>query len=114
MPPQSAPWRGTRVLYLQHPSDPNTWWSTDLIFTRPDWLVEPRGCDVHPQVRWIPFVTFWQVTADMALSMSVPPGHGHAFAGEHVDGWAAVRQPKEWTTARAARLRPIVRGIGSE
>ncbi|MGW9169738.1 alpha/beta hydrolase, partial [Agromyces sp. NPDC055657] len=26
----AAPWEGTRVLFLQHPSDPIIWWSTDL------------------------------------------------------------------------------------
>ena len=33
-----APWDGTRVLFLQHASDPIVWWSPDLLFTRPDWL----------------------------------------------------------------------------
>src|SRR4029450_2113858 len=38
-----APWEGTRVLFLQHPSDPIVWWSEDLLFNRPDWLKERRG-----------------------------------------------------------------------
>ena len=32
-----------RVLFLQHPSDPVVWWSSDLLFERPDWLAEPPG-----------------------------------------------------------------------
>ena len=27
VPPRGRPWDGARVLYLQHPSDPVTWWS---------------------------------------------------------------------------------------
>ena len=32
------PWDGTRVLFIQHPSDPVVWWSPDLMFNRPPWL----------------------------------------------------------------------------
>ena len=39
----APPWDGTRVLFLQHPSDPIVWWSQDLLFTRPDWLTSRRG-----------------------------------------------------------------------
>ena len=28
------PWNGTRVLFLQHASDPIVWWSPDLLFSR--------------------------------------------------------------------------------
>ena len=40
IPPESSPWPGTHVLYMQHASDPITWWSPDLIFSEPDWLEE--------------------------------------------------------------------------
>ncbi len=110
IPPEGAPWSGTRVVYLQHPSDPVTWWSPDLVLHRPDWLEEERGQDVLPEMRWIPAVTFWQVSADLALCFSMPPGHGHTFTGEHVDGWAAVLQPPGWTAEKADTLRAIIRG----
>jgi len=110
IPPEGAPWNGTRVVYLQHPSDPVTWWSPDLVLSRPDWLEEERGQDVLPEMRWIPAVTFWQVSADLALCFSMPPGHGHTFTGEHVDGWAAVLQPPGWTAEKADTLRAIIRG----
>jgi uncharacterized membrane protein len=58
--PVGEPWNGTRVLYMQHPSDPITWWSPELILHRPDWLKEPRGSDVSDATRWVPFVTFWR------------------------------------------------------
>ncbi len=40
-----TPWQGTRVLFLQHSSDPIVWWSPDLLFSKPDWLKEPAGTD---------------------------------------------------------------------
>lgn len=104
-PPAGQPWDGPHLLYLVHPSDPITWWSPDLIWNRPDWLSEPRGDDVAPSMQWFPIVTFWQTAADMAVGMAVPPGHGHNFVGEHVDGWRQVLQPAGWTDADYARLK---------
>ncbi|MGV0799629.1 alpha/beta-hydrolase family protein, partial [Mycolicibacterium elephantis] len=99
------PWEGTRVLFLQHPSDPIVWWSEDLLFTRPDWLKEPPGIDRSPSMRWYPIVTFWQVAADMTNASSVPEGHGHNY-GEHIlDGWVAVAPPEGWTNEDTERLR---------
>ncbi len=106
--PVSAPWDGARVLYLVHPSDPVIWWSTDLIFNRPDWLAEAPGRDLLDEMVWLPFVTFWQVTADMLEPVDVPPGHGHVYTQEYVDGWAALIQPAGWTADKAAALREIV------
>ncbi|WP_439951679.1 alpha/beta hydrolase [Nocardia coubleae] len=83
-------WREPRIAYLQHPSDPIVWWSADLIFTRPDWLREPRGDDVSTQMRWAPFVTFWQVTADLTNAQGVSDGHGHRYGSLVLDGWLAV------------------------
>jgi uncharacterized membrane protein len=108
VPPASAAWNGTRVLYLQHPSDPIVWWSPRLIWDRPDWLGEPHGQDVLDAMVWIPLVTFWQVAADLPLSTGVPDGHGHAYTREFVDGWAAILQPPGWTQAKAEQLREIV------
>lgn len=107
--PVGEPWGEDRVLYMQHPSDPITWWSPDLILRRPDWLEEPRGGDVLDETRWAPFVTFWQVSADLALGFSTEPGHGHNYTGEHVDGWAALLQPPGWTAEDAEELRAIIR-----
>ena len=89
-PAGDAPWDGARVLYLQHASDPVTWWSPRLVLHRPDWLEEPRGPDVGGAMTWIPFVTFGQVTADLALGFGTPAGTGHVFAGQHAYGWDQV------------------------
>jgi uncharacterized membrane protein len=99
------PWDGTRVLFLQHPSDPVVWWSPDLLFSRPDWLVEPRGHDRSPAMQWTPVVTFWQVTADLTKAQSVPAGHGHNYNNDILDGWAAVAPPDGWTAADTERVR---------
>ncbi|WP_275586420.1 alpha/beta hydrolase [Geodermatophilus normandii] len=108
-PPTGEPWTGTRVLILQHPSDPVTWWSPSLLFERPDWLAEEPGRDVLPEMTWIPLVTFWQVTLDMPFSTDVPEGHGHRYTRESVDAWALLLRPADWTAERADRLRALIR-----
>jgi uncharacterized membrane protein len=107
-PPTGEPWTGTRVLILQHPSDPVTWWSPSLLFSRPDWLAEPPGRDVLDEMRWIPLVTFWQVTLDMPFSTDVPEGHGHRYTRESVDAWSLLLRPPDWTAEKADRLRSLI------
>ena len=46
----STPWHNPRILYLQHASDPIAWWNPDLLFSQPDWLKEPPGVDVSPDM----------------------------------------------------------------
>lgn len=101
----SQPWEGSRVLFVQHPSDPIVWWSTDLLFSRPDWLVEPPGDDRTASMRWYPIITFWQVTADMTNASAVPAGHGHNYGESILDGWAAVAPPEGWTSEDTQRIR---------
>jgi uncharacterized membrane protein len=59
-------------------------------------------------VTWIPLVTFEQVTVDLPLAAAVPPGHGHTYTRESVDGWADVLRTPGWTPAKAEQLRVIV------
>jgi uncharacterized membrane protein len=108
IPPAGQPWDGTRVLYLMHPSDPIVWWSPHLIFSQPDWISEPPGRDVLKTMFWMPFITFWQVTADLPFATGVPGGHGHTYSGEYVDGWNAVLRPAGITAQDLADLRPII------
>jgi uncharacterized membrane protein len=103
------PWLRPRVVYLQYASDPITWFSPSLLFSEPDWLREPRGPDVLPTTRWIPVVTFLQVSADMAVSTDVPDGHGHVFVGVVADAWAAILSPPGWTPEKTGKLRPLLR-----
>jgi len=100
-----SPWEGTRVLFLQHPSDPIVWWSEDLLLNRPEWLKEPPGRDRTASMRWYPIITFWQVAADMTNASSVPGGHGHNYGDLVLDGWAAVAPPDGWTPDDTERIR---------
>ena len=103
------PWAGTRVLFLQHPSDPVVWWSPDLLFGRPDWLIEPRGQDRTALMRWNPVVTFWQVSADLTNAEGMPGGHGHTYSNDILDGWVAVAPPGGWTAADTERIRAALK-----
>ncbi len=107
VPPEGMPWDGTRILYVAHPSDPIVWWSPNLLIHKPDWLSEPRGEDVSPSMRWLPFVTFWQVSADLPSATAVQ-GHGHAYVPKYVQSWAQVIQPEGWDPAKQERLRQII------
>lgn len=85
-----GPWEYPRVLYLQHRSDPVVWWSPELLVQSPDWLDEIRRGSPAEQMSWAPFVTFWQVTADLPWAVEAPPGEGHRYAYEVVPSMAAV------------------------
>ncbi|VEG57400.1 transmembrane protein [Mycolicibacterium aurum] len=103
------PWEQPRVVYLQHASDPIAWWNTDLLFSKPDWLREPRGYDVSPNMEWIPVVTFLQVSADMAVAVNVPDGHGHVYVRNVANAWASILSPPGWTEAKTEKLRGLLR-----
>ena len=106
-PPVGQPWNPPRVLYLMHASDPIVWWSPRLVLNRPDWINE-SGRDVLQGVFWVPFVTFWQVTADLTFAAGVPDGHGHTYKAEYVDAWNAVLEPEGVTPDQLAALRAMV------
>ncbi|RSS61326.1 hypothetical protein EF912_06905 [Streptomyces sp. WAC07061] len=112
IPPTGRPWDGTRVLYLMHPSDPIVWWSPALALSEPAWIREKPGTDVLGSMVWMPFVTFWQVTADLPFSTGVPDGHGHTYKAEYVDGWNAVMRPTGFTAQDLDRLREIIHPQG--
>lgn len=105
--PDDAPWDGPRVLYLQHATDPISWWSTDLMWSRPDWLREPAGNGVHEAMTWLPIISFWQVTVDMAEFVAVPAGYGHTYTRGYVDGWSQVLR-LDLNTERAELLRSLI------
>jgi uncharacterized membrane protein len=105
------PWGPTRVVYLQHASDPVTFFSSDLAFDRPEWLADgQRGPDVSPTMGWVPLVTMLQVLLDMPAAGNVPEGYGHMFSARaNLEGWAAVTRPPTWNDARA---ESIVEALG--
>ena len=99
-------WGDTRILYLQHASDPVVFFTPDLLLDEPDWLIEgQRGAGLSEDFVWVPFVTVWQVLTDMAASESVPDGYGHRYSAKaHADAWVAVLEPEGWGPAATARL----------
>jgi uncharacterized membrane protein len=101
--PDGSP-RHPRVVILQHASDPIVWWSRSLVWRKPDWLKEARGPDVSSQVRWFPFLTFWQISSDMLASLAPPPGYGHQYGEEVAAAWAAILRPPHWSAADTAAL----------
>ncbi len=111
IPPADQPWSGTRVLYLMHPSDPIVWWSPHLIFSEPDWISEPPGQDVLKTMFWVPFVTFWEVTADLPFATGVPEGHGHKYTAEYVNGFNAIMRTG-LSSQQLASLRKIIAADG--
>ena len=112
IPPDGQPWPASRVLYMMHPSDPIVWWSPHLIFSEPDWISEAPGKDVLKTMFWLPFVTFWQVTADLPFATGVPAGHGHKYTSEYVDGFNAIMQPAGVTPQELTELRKIIAADG--
>ncbi|MDV7243534.1 alpha/beta-hydrolase family protein [Rhodococcus oxybenzonivorans] len=114
LPRPDAPWGQPRMVYLQHPSDPIVWWSPELLLREPDWLKEERGYDVLDSTQWFPFVTFFQVAADMAVSTGVPDGHGHSYVVDIADAWSAILPPDGWTSADNERLRTELAEMGAD
>lgn len=105
--PQSAGtavWKEPRVLYFHHPSDPVGYWNLSTLWARPEWVDDPTGYDVSPDVGWFPIVTWGQVSADLIAGFSAGPGFGHNYSIDFVSGWASVAAPDGWTPQDTERL----------
>jgi uncharacterized membrane protein len=99
-------WGPTRLVYLQHASDPVVFFSPNLLFNSPAWL-EPGelGPDVYPEMTWAPIVTMWQVAADLPAAGAVPDGFGHNYSRQaNLESWVAMTQPSGWTDERTNAL----------
>jgi uncharacterized membrane protein len=107
----AGPWTAPRILYLENSSDPVVWWNPGLLFGAPSWLDKPRGPDVTGHMRYYPVVTFWQTAVDLVFSNGVPPGHGHKYGPNVVDGWATIAPPPGWTSQDTAALREIIAAV---
>jgi uncharacterized membrane protein len=99
-------WGVLRVVYLQHASDPMTFFSKNLAYKNPDWLGPNRGRDVSPHLRWFPIVSFFQIAFDIPMATSVPLGYGHKFSpADYIDAWIEVTQPNNWSDSDAAKVK---------
>ena len=102
----NAEWSSFRIVYLQHPSDPMSFFSSNLAYTKPDWLGPNRGPDVSPYLRWFPIVSALQVAFDVPMATSVPLGYGHNFApAAYIDAWIEVTNPENWDEVDSKRLK---------
>ncbi len=102
---QGDDWGDFRIAYLQYASDPVTFFEPRSLYREPDWMREPRGPDVSPDLRWYPIVTMLQLLADLATG-SAPPGYGHEIAAEdYIDAWVALTEPGGWTETELDRLK---------
>jgi uncharacterized membrane protein len=99
-----AHWGPSRVLYLQHPSDPVAHVSLDSLWSPPEWMAEPRGHGVPPGTGWFPIVSAVQAAADLSFSATLPSGFGHDYRVDYVDAFARVAPPEAWTDDDTARL----------
>ena len=103
-----GPWDGPRVLYVQHPTDPVTYWSMDWLWSEPGWMDHPRGYDVSDRGRWFPGVTWVQGVFDLMAGFGAPPGFGHDYRLDYVDAWADVSPPEGWSEADTDRLEDFL------
>ncbi|MGP9806807.1 alpha/beta hydrolase [Halomonas sp. AOP12-C2-37] len=98
-------WGDFRIAYLQYASDPITFFEPAAFWREPDWMREPRGPDVSPDLRWYPVVTMLQLLADLATGSS-PPSFGHEIAAEdYISAWAALSEPPGWNESQLTQLR---------
>jgi uncharacterized membrane protein len=106
----SGLWGPTRLVYLQHNSDPVVFFSPSLAFSAPEWLNPgQRGPDVSQSMGWFPLVTFWQVALDLPGAGNVPDGFGHLYSKRaNTEAWVAVTQPKGWTGERTDALTTVL------
>lgn len=111
-----GPWGPTRLVYLQHGSDPVVFFSPSLAWNRPAWLESGgRPPDVSPRMMWFPVVTMWQTLLDLPAAESVPPGYGHNYTIKaNLQSWVAVTQASDWTEADIDRLAEHLREVRDE
>lgn len=103
----TATWGPTRLVYLQHGSDPVVFFDPTLALSPPDWLVEDaqRAPDVSDRMVWVPLITMWQVAADLPAAGSTPEGFAHLYKlTENGLAWIALTQPDGWTDDDTGRL----------
>jgi uncharacterized membrane protein len=110
-----ARWGPMRFVYIQHASDPMSFFSPELLYRKPEWLVGERGPDVSPHLRWFPIVTFLQAGFDLPMATTVPHGYGHNFAASsYIDAWIEVTQPDAWDAENTERLKQVFRSDDSK
>ena len=91
------------IVFVAHANDPVVYWEPSLLLSKPDWLDEPLGPGVMPQMRWIPVITFLQVGMDL-ISGGEPPEVGHNYSANMAGSIALAVDPPGWTAAKTRAL----------
>ncbi len=107
-------WQDKRIVYLANSSDPVGWFNIRTLYSRPEFLNDPRGPDVSPSMHWIPVVTFWQQLLDLQFASGAPAGHGHRYGLNVVDGWAGVINTAGWSDQKTEKLRERLQPVLDE
>jgi uncharacterized membrane protein len=103
-------WSRMRLVFLQYPSDPITFFEVASAFRPSDWMAGERAPDVLESLRWYPLITMLQLAVDMLVCTDVTTGFGHVFAAEHyVDAWIALTDPEDWHIEDTKRLKDLFR-----
>lgn len=98
-------WGPVKILYLQYPSDPISFFETGMWRREPDWMKAPRGPGVSPALTWLPGISFIQLAFDMMTATTVPKGRGHVFAAkDYAEGWRVLTAPEDFDDAAMTRL----------
>ena len=104
VPDIDTQWGQSRVVYLQHPSDPVAYVSLDSLWSPLEWMDEPRGNGVPAGTGWFPIVSAVQAAADLSFSAGLPSGFGHDYRVDYADAFARVAPPEGWTDEDIGRL----------
>ncbi|MBS1849169.1 MAG: alpha/beta-hydrolase family protein [Actinobacteria bacterium] len=96
-------WRAPRVLYVQHPTDPVTFWDESWFWRKPEIMRSPHGEAVVART-WFPIVSGVQGVFDLMAGFGAPPGFGHDYRLDYVRAWAQVAPPSGWTDAKTVAL----------
>ena len=110
----SAQWGDTRVVYLQHASDPVVFFSPSLFWREPDWLLDgQRGVEISDEFQYTRLITGWQVMMDLPSAGLIPEGYGHLYSKQaNAEAWIAVTRPEGWSDDDTARLVEFLVGLG--
>lgn len=101
-----AEWGPIRTVYLQYASDPIVFFEYSSLYSKPEWMDDPRGPDVSEEFHWYPVITFLQLVLDLATATTTPKGYGHVYAGEHyIDAWQQIVGLEGWSEEDINRLK---------
>jgi uncharacterized membrane protein len=109
-----AEWGDTRVVYLQHASDPVVFFSPSLFWRQPDWLLDgQRGVEISDEFRYTRLITGWQVMMDLPAAGSIPEGYGHLYSKQaNAEALISVTRPAGWSEDHTERLIDFLVGLG--